>query len=728
MYKFARTMYRLFQGRIDTYALQRIREGKLAYFRVEGKEITPDNYFQHLNGDEVLGIYPLRLDGTTSFACVDMDTSDLNIVAQVRALCPSPNYLEKSRSGNYHLWLFFAQPVPADTLLTKLQPAIALGSTLIAEDHCGLYPLPQPRGTVGVLIALPLQAKAVAQQRSVFVNETGEPYPDQYAFVAQMEMITVAHLNHFAQGQVSSALDDHDVLKIAAVYDLYVGRNKKTGDQTSSGYDYAFCVALADNGCSMDQALKLLCQRPNVHSTNKAYLNKTVAAGFAFSEKKKLTILQKQLKGDVGGNGNGTGAGVAGTDGDEVITAEESWTKIAPISRQEYLDRTKEVIIFYEEQRRLFDIFFAALIGNLKSEGRPIWLFLVGPPGCGKTLPMMTVQNSPFTYVVSAFRPAALISGWGMQGGQDVSLIPKLHGKVLMVKDMSSLLSQNRETVAEILGLLRDAYDGSCSKAFGTGVQRSYASRFGFIGATTPEIDANWAMNIRLGERFLRWRIKTPPEQIYEKIDRALSALSVEMKEEYKLETICLGYLKHLLRPEGKLPVLSMQLEIGRLAQLGAILRSGVSRAPFNNQVMVMPEWEEATRFAKQLAKMAISLAYIRGKDTNDAEEFEDIKAFVRDSIDGRVECICKLLYARPSLTTNDIAEQIHLPDWTVRQVLQDLEILRVLVRTTNGSFAVSYDIIPWIRGNLDQFQLWSSIDMKGIDNVSNTDNVTVQG
>lgn len=702
MYKFARVMFKRFLGRVDTYGVQRRKGDKIIYYRVEGKEATPDLYFQHLRGEEIVGIYPLCIDGTTHFACIDVDSPDLEIVAQVRELLPEPNYLECSRTGNYHIWLFFSAPLLVTDLITKCQPAVTLGRILLTGDHCELYPIPQPRGKTGLMIALPFQADALKDGRTAFVDTNGTPYPNQFEFLRDLDLITPTHFKQFAAIQNLQDASDNDILQNTQIYNLYLGKGKTTGDCTSSGYDFAFVTALADHKISKDQATTLLCQRPSVHSTTPTYITTTIEAGFAFSTTKKKKPKKKETSTTQNENAI------------EVDPAEEeSWKDIVPLNRETYLKQISKLIVFRDEQKRLFDIFFASLISNLKTSGRPVWLFLIGPPGCGKTLPMMTVKNSPFTYVVSAFRPAALISGWGMQSGQDMSLIPKLNNKVLMVKDMSSLLSQNKEVVAEILGLLRDAYDGSCSKVFGTGVVRSYTSRFGFIGATTPEIDANWSMNVRLGERFLRYRIKTPPEQIYAKIESSLANLMLEDDTELKLEEVCMGYLKYLMREEGQLPPLSEPTLIGRLAQLGAILRSGVSRAAFGNQILVMPEWEEATRFAKQLAKMALALAYIRGKPTNDKEEFEDLKTLVRDSIDGRIECVCRLLYKEKGLSASDISQRVHLPDWTVRQLLQDLEILRIVIKTRTGGYTPTYDFVPWLRGNIDAFKLWD--DCHGI-------------
>lgn len=703
MYKFARVMFKRFLGRTDTYGVQRRKGDKIIYFRVEGKEVTADLYFQHLQGEEIVGIYPLQIDGTVYFACIDIDSPDLEIVAQIRELLPEPNYLECSRSGDHHIWFFFSAPLSVDELIAKCQPAITLGRMLLEGDHCELYPMPQPRGKVGLMIALPLQMEALKTGRTAFIDVNGTPYPDQFEFLRDLDLMTPTNFKRFTAIQTLQETSDNDILQNPQIYNLYLGKGKITGDCTASGYDFAFVTALADHKISKEQATTLLCMRPSVHSNTPSYIAKTINAGFDFSTTKKKKKI-KTVAGNVPAQEN-----TIEVDPHE----EESWQDIVPLDRETYLKQIAKLIVFRDEQRRLFDIFFATLIANLKTSGRPVWLFIIGPPGCGKTLPMMTVKNSPFTYVVSAFRPAALISGWGIQSGQDMSLIPKLNNKILMIKDMSSLLSQNKEVVAEILGLLRDAYDGSCSKVFGTGVVRTYTSRFGFIGATTPEIDANWSMNIRLGERFLRYRVKTPPEQIYAKIESALANLMLEDDTELKLEEVCMGYLKHLMRDEGELPPLSEPTSIGRLAQLGAILRSGVSRAAFGNQILVMPEWEEATRFAKQLAKMALALAYIRDKPTNGKEEFEDLKTLVRDSIDGRMECICRLIYEQPKLNASDIGQRIHLPDWTVRQLLQDLEILRIVVKTRTGGYTPTYDFVPWLRGNIDTFKLWD--DCSGI-------------
>lgn len=650
-------MYKLFKARRDTWSVKRGDE----YFRVTGKEMTLEVYEQHLTGAATIGVYPLLPSGEFCFfAAMDIDCNNLELVNRTRSQMPQPNYIERSRSGNYHVWMFFNEPVPVDALTAACSSALSFVKRECSK-HCNLYPL-RAKG-LGLLIALPLQYKCVKEDLTVFVDDTGKVIEDQYDFLRAIKYTRAP----------GSPLDD------AELKALWLGEGKTTGDTSQSGYDFSFCVALFKRGYSQEATKKLLRKRPGLHQDTEEYLIKTLDAARA---SKPAATATKQP------------------------TRVVDWSAIKPIPRDECYKRLNKRLVLYKEQMQQFDIFFAVIAANLKTKGRPVWLLFVGPPGCGKTLPMMAIQYAPHAYATSAFRPTALISGWGHKGGEDLSLIPKLDGKILLVKDLSSLLSQHKEIVAEVLGLLRDAYDGACSRTFGTGVERSYTSRFGFIGATTPDIDAHWSLNVRLGERFLRYRCRSTPSQVYEKIDLALEKLVAEDKIDLEIENSCLAFLKYLADSKEPFPRLSNMKEIGRLAQLGAILRTAISRSPFGHEVLVIPEWEEATRYAKQLAKVALGLAYVRGKPTNNGEEMEDLKALVRDAMDARIERICKVIYNKQGLESGEIAERVGLPAWTVRSCLDNLAVARIVYHQRN-SFTLTWSFVPWLLGQVNKFKLW---------------------
>ncbi len=658
MHHLAKLFYKLFNGRRDTYAVQKRKtDGALTYFRITGKELNETTLTEHLNGVEIIGVYPLLPGGVCRFAAIDVDTPDIQIARRAQKTLPSPNYLERSRSGNHHIWLFFKTEVSVKALEKLCRETI----TNIKREvgcHCNLYPLPTDK-KLGVLIALPHQGNATADGSTCFLDKNDVP-------------IKTENLHTFLKNIKFAKLQ---LVKEASANKLFLNEGKNTGDRSRSGYDFSLAQKLLKRGIPTERAQAVLLGKPagTVHSETTDYLKRTLI---------KVTELEPHT----------------------VDTRD--WSDVVPLSREEYFTALSEKLMIGDEQRQQLDIFYGTLVANLKTAGRPVWLLLIGPPGCGKTMPMIGVQNSPFIYACSSFRPTALISGWGIKGGQDMSMLPKLQGKVLLVKDMSSLLCQHGEVVSEIMGLLRDAYDGSCARTYGTGVERRYECKFGFIGAATPDIDSHWSLNVRLGERFLRFRIKSTLDQVYRKIDLSLENIKGEVAVDNIIEEASLGYLKYLTREDAELPNFVMQKEIGRLAQLGAILRTSVSRQAYSGQLLVIPEWEEATRYAKQLAKLALGLAFIRDKGENDKEEMNDLKAVIRSGLDARTEKLCEAIYKNPGATTLKLGVVMGVPSSMVRTWLDDLNIARI-VTCSQQAYEKCWDFVPLIAGMLKHFKLW---------------------
>jgi hypothetical protein len=101
----ARTFANLFSGRTDAYGLGR--------GGVVRDELTVHHYASHLRGeDSGIGIFPLRDDGTVSFAAIDLDEPDFELARLLQEMLPGTTWLERSRSGNAHVWAFFTEPVP----------------------------------------------------------------------------------------------------------------------------------------------------------------------------------------------------------------------------------------------------------------------------------------------------------------------------------------------------------------------------------------------------------------------------------------------------------------------------------------------------------------------------------------------------------------------------------------------------------------------------------------
>lgn len=96
----------LFKGREDAWGT-----GKGAVVRGSLRET---HYASHLAGWQPgLGIFPLLDDGTIHFAAVDLDEPNFEVAYTIKELLPGTTFVERSRSGNFHVWSFFDEPIEA---------------------------------------------------------------------------------------------------------------------------------------------------------------------------------------------------------------------------------------------------------------------------------------------------------------------------------------------------------------------------------------------------------------------------------------------------------------------------------------------------------------------------------------------------------------------------------------------------------------------------------------
>lgn len=174
----------------------------------EWTELTPEKIINHLigykeDGSDVLGVYPLLPDGTCRFIVFDFDNHDkgaeqndfANVddewheeVDALRKICELNGItplVERSRSGRgAHVWIFFKKPVSASLarnfaflLLDKGSASINLKSF---HYYDRMYPSQDVASSIGNLIALPLQGRALKNGNSAFVDKNWNAYPDQW--------------------------------------------------------------------------------------------------------------------------------------------------------------------------------------------------------------------------------------------------------------------------------------------------------------------------------------------------------------------------------------------------------------------------------------------------------------------------------------------------------------------------------------------------------------------
>lgn len=363
------------------------------------------------------------------------------------------------------------------------------------------------------------------------------------------------------------------------------------------------------------------------------------------------------------------------------------------------------------------DVVLASTLSQ-KLDGPPVWLFLVSPPGGGKTIALAGLTQYETAYTTSTLTPHALISGANWQGQQDPSLIPKLNGQVLVIKDFTSILGLRDTDKEEIFSILRDAYDGTCGKVFGNGVERRYESRFTIIAAVTPRIYDLGEAHASLGERFLKFAMgdNLHHESEDDIISKAIENVDQDSDIRSELADVTADFLANS-RNDSVMPTLenSLHRRIIALARFGARLRGNVSRNMYHNDLMTgRPFAEVGSRLGIQLAKMGRALALVRGKEEVGEDEYRIVRKVMLDTVSQRLEDLVRAIWKscpneRDGISTSDLALRTRYPMETIRRMMLDLNLLDVVVRRgTHGSgFKHSWNLSPYMRRAIQESGLY---------------------
>ena len=134
----------------------------------------------------------------------------------------------------------------------------------------------------------------------------------------------------------------------------------------------------------------------------------------------------------------------------------------------------------------------ASVIAN-RLAGDALWLFLVAPPSGVKTEYISSLNGLSNIHPLSDLTAQTFASG--MRAKKEPSLLSKFeYGTVLTLKDFTTILSMHRDKRHEILSQLREIYDGSYTKSWGTGKTLNWKGKVGLIAGVTTIIDTHYSI------------------------------------------------------------------------------------------------------------------------------------------------------------------------------------------------------------------------------------------
>ena len=316
----------------------------------------------------------------------------------------------------------------------------------------------------------------------------------------------------------------------------------------------------------------------------------------------------------------------------------------------------------------------AAAVQNL--DGDQLWLLLVSGSGNAKTESVQALQGAGAHVVSTIASQGALLSATQKRDrSADASggLLRQIGERgVLVIKDVTSILSMGREVRAEVMAALREIYDGRWVRTVGTDGGRTleWQGRIAVIGAVTTAWDSAHAVIATMGDRFVLLRMDSTRDRISAG-RRAIANTGSEDKMRAELATAVADVLAGASRSGIELN----DEEAGTLlaaADLVTLARTGVE-FNYRGDVIDAHAPEMPTRFAKQLAQVVRGGVAV-GMHREDAMRLAIRCA--RDSMPPIRLAILDYLARRPNSFTTEVRKGIDKPHATVDRQLQALHML----------------------------------------------------
>jgi len=352
----------------------------------------------------------------------------------------------------------------------------------------------------------------------------------------------------------------------------------------------------------------------------------------------------------------------------------------------------------------------ATLVAN-QAPGDPVWVLLVCAPSTGKTEILSAAGRLPWVIPAAKVTEASLLSGTSKRertGGATGGLLRQVGAfGVLLVKDFTSVLAQNKDSRAEAMAALREVADGSWHRPVGTdgGKVLSWQGKCGFIGGVTPALDHYGQVTASLGDRFILLRL--PDADVDSFGTAALQHGDHERQMRTELAEALAGLVDHANRTRVNRPLTDDERHrLIKLAAYAARSRTAVVRDGYAQDLAYAPQVEGPGRLVKALARLLGGLEAI-GCDTSTCW-----RTLIRVATDCapalRTRFIRELMQQSAPARTAVIATGCGTATKTASRYLEDLSILGLAIRTKTSTADNSPDLweaSPWLRDYAPMFE-----------------------
>jgi hypothetical protein len=308
--------------------------------------------------------------------------------------------------------------------------------------------------------------------------------------------------------------------------------------------------------------------------------------------------------------------------------------------------------------------------------GDPLWLLIVAGPGGGKTETVSALAGAGAHVTSTIASEGALLSATPRRDRNKKAtggLLRKLGDRgVLVIKDVTSILSADRNTRASVLAAIREVYDGRWERNVGTdgGQTLTWIGRIVVVGACTTAWDAAHSVVATMGDRFVLLRPRTGTGRIKAGLG-AIRNTGGELAMRQELAAAVGGVVAHMDTTGHELSDGEVD-QLLKAADIVTMARSAVER-DYRGEIMFAHDPEMPTRFAKQLVQLLRGAIAIGMTAT---ESMRLAMRCARDSIPPLRRDILLDLANNPGSQAVDVRKRISKPRNTVRRELECMHML----------------------------------------------------
>lgn len=346
-------------------------------------------------------------------------------------------------------------------------------------------------------------------------------------------------------------------------------------------------------------------------------------------------------------------------------------------------------------------------------QGDPLWLLVVGGSGASKTETVQSLSGSGAIVTSTIASEGALLSGSPKrEKAKDATggLLCRLGRRgVLVIKDMTSILSMNGDSRAGVLAALREVHDQKWERNIGSDGGRSltWTGRIVVVGAVTTAWDRARDVIASMGDRFVIVRMDSTDETGRAAAGR--QARENTGSEEDMRRELAGVVVDVLTQTDTRRRLVLNANEAQRLddaANLVTLARTAVDY-DYRGDVIDSHAPEMPTRFVKQLFQLmrgAVAIGLDRGL------ALRLVIRCARDSMPPLRLAIIDDVALWPDTTTTDIRRRLHKPRSTVDRQLQSLQMLGVLMCDETETFRYGKAVTNW------HYRLADHVSPKALD------------